>query len=246
MEYRALSSHRRSSGARRWSGRLLGALFPPTCILCGAPGAGGRDLCLGCAAELPFNRHSCPCCGIPFDGPVAALCGSCQRRAPPFARAIAALRYETPVPNLVADAKFRGGLNTARLLGEILADEIREQGLTLPQALLPVPLHPRRLAERGYNQALEIARVVGRALALPIDARCCRRVLATPPQAGLDQGARRRNLRGAFTAQTPLPWAHIAIVDDVMTTGSTVSELALVLRRAGAGTIDIWAVARTA
>lgn len=236
------------SGSHFRPGRLLAVLFPPTCILCGAPGADGRDLCAGCAAELPFNRHSCPRCAVPFDQStaVAALCGACQRRAPPYEHVFAALRYETPVPSLVADAKFRGRLNTARLLGHILADGVRDQGAPLPQVLLPVPLHPRRLAGRGYNQALEIARVVGRALTIPIAARSCRRVLATPPQAGLDEPARRRNLRGAFAAQLPLPWAHVAIVDDVMTTGSTVSELARVLRRAGAVTVVVWAVARTA
>jgi ComF family protein len=111
--------------------------------------------------------------------------------------------------------------------------------------LVPVPLHPGRLAERGYNQALEIARVLGGGLDLPLDSRCCHRVAATPPQAGLDEVARRRNIRGAFAVHSPLPWSRVAIVDDVVTTGSTVSELARVLRRAGVREIEVWAAART-
>jgi ComF family protein len=227
--------------------RLLGLLLPPTCILCGAPGAGGRDLCAGCAAELPGNLDCCPRCALPFDAPLPPgnICGACQRRPPPFERTLAALRYEAPIPSLVADVKFHGRLNAARLLGQLLADAVLAQVVTLPQVLLPVPLHPRRLAGRGYNQSMEIARVVGAMLALPVAAGCCHRVLATAPQAGLDERARRGNIRGAFAAQTPLPWTRVAIVDDVVTTGSTASELARVLRRAGAAWVEVWAVART-
>jgi ComF family protein len=226
---------------------VLDALFPPTCVLCGAPGAGGLDLCAGCAAELPWNRHACARCALPFDGPgyPGVLCGPCQRRAPPYERCIAALRYATPAPTLVGAAKFRGRLNAARLLGQVLAESVRVSGEPLPEVLVPVPLHRARLAERGYNQALEIARVLGRALALPVDHRCSERILATLPQAGLDEGTRRRNIRGAFRARSPLGWRHLAILDDVVTTGSTVEELARVLRRAGADRIAVWAVART-
>ena len=158
---------------------------------------------------------------------------------------LAALRYETPIPSLVADAKFHGHLNAVRLLGHLLAEAVSLVAAPLPQALIPVPLHPDRLAVRGYNQSVEIARVVGHALALPVDIFCCRRVLATPPQAGLDERARRRNIRGAFTAQSPFPWEHVAILDDVMTTGSTATELTRVLRRAGAARVEVWAAART-
>ena len=227
--------------------RLLAVLFPPTCVLCGAPGAGERDLCVGCAAELPYNRYACARCALPFSAPLTAdtLCGSCQRRPPPFGRVLAALRYETPLPTLMGAVKFRGRLNHARLLGQLLAEAVQGRPSAAPQVLIPVPLHPERLAWRGFNQSLEIARVVAHALDLPIDTRCCRRVLHTPPQTGLDEAARRRNMRGAFAAQTPLPWRRIAILDDVVTTGSTVSELALVLLRAGAESVEVWAVART-
>lgn len=227
---------------------LLSLLFPPTCLLCGAPGsASGCDLCAGCAADLPRNLDACPRCALPFDGPLppGVLCGRCQRRLPPFDRCLATFRYECVVPSLVVGAKFEGRLDLARLLGQCLVDTVRVAGAEWPEVLVPVPLHPARLRARGYNQALEIARVMGRELALPVDPLCCSRVRATPPQTGLDARARRRNLRGAFEAAEPFRWRRLAIVDDVVTTGSTITELAWVLRRAGAERIDVWAVART-
>jgi ComF family protein len=227
--------------------RLIAPLFPPTCILCGAPGAAGRDLCAGCVAELPWLLNGCPLCAAPCAVPLPPgyPCGACQRHRPPFARTLAAFCYAYPVSNLVGDMKFRGRLNAARLLGQLLADRIAARCDDLPEVLLPVPLHPARLAQRGYNQSREIARSTGRLLGLPVDTGCCRRVIATPPQAGLDEPSRRRNVRGAFAVCTPLPWAQVAIVDDVVTTGSTVGELARVLLRAGAARVEVWAVART-
>ena len=227
---------------------ILARLFPPTCLLCGAPGsASGRDLCAGCADDLPRNLDACPRCALPFDGPLPSgvLCGRCQRRPPLFDRCLAAFRYEGVVPSLVVGAKFEGRLDLARLLGQCLAAAVRGSQPEWPEVLVPVPLHPARLRARGYNQALEIARVLGRELALPVDPFCCQRVRATPPQAGLDERARWRNLRGAFEVQEPLGWRRLAIVDDVVTTGSTIVELARVLRRAGCERIDVWTVART-
>lgn len=236
------------SGNRRLGlDALVGLIFPPTCLLCGAPGADGRDLCRGCAADLPRNINACARCALPFaaPSPAGALCGRCQRRAPPFDRCLAAFRYEGVVPTLVTDVKFRGRLNVARLLGQCLAERARSQGTTLPSLLIPVPLHPRRQRERGYNQALEIARIVGRELKIPVAADRCIRATATPPQTGLDERERRRNIRGAFAARGDLTGVDLAIIDDVVTTGSTVSELSRILNAAGAQRIEVWAVART-
>jgi ComF family protein len=230
--------------------RFLAALFPATCVLCGAPGIaakGGRDLCPGCMAELPHNRNACVQCAMPFESPMpfGTRCAACQRRAPPFDTSLAAFRYEAAIPSLVVGIKFRGRLGLARLLGQCLADRVREANQPRPEVLLPVPLHPSRLRTRGYNQALEIARVVGRDLSLPIDHACCVRIQATPPQAGLDERTRRRNIRGAFATRGTLPWDHVAILDDVVTTGSTVAELSRVLRAAGVRRIQVWSVGRT-
>lgn len=226
-------------------------LFPPTCILCGAPGDNGLDLCAGCRDDLPGIAPCCPRCALPLPADLASsrghasLCGACQRRPPPFSSCHAAFRYQPPLPAMVAGLKFRGRLNVLRLTGLLLAASLRESGAELPDAIVPVPLHRQRLRKRGYNQALELARIVGRELAVPVDDRCCERVLATKPQAELEQKARHTNLRGAFRAIVDMAGRHVAILDDVVTTASTVAELARVLRRAGCRRVDVWTLART-
>jgi ComF family protein len=225
----------------------LERLYPPTCVLCGAPGHAGLDLCPGCLADLPHNLHCCARCALPLptDRPVGSLCGGCLRKPPPFAACLAAFRYEDPLPALVGGAKFRGRLNLARLLGLSLARYVGERSAQPPGAIVPVPLHPDRLRERGYNQALEVARAVARALSIPLDTGCCARVRATAPQASLERKERRRNLRGAFEVHRPPATEHVVILDDVVTTGSTAAELTKALLAAGAHRVEVWAVART-
>ncbi len=232
---------------RPWLEGLLQRLYPPTCVLCGGPGDAGLDLCPGCRADLPHNRHACPRCAIPLPEGQSpgTLCGPCQRRPPPYAASHAAFRYEDPLPALIGGVKFRARFNLARLLGACLAQALLEQGAERPGLIIPVPLHRRRLRERGYNQALELARVVSATLAIPIDTQSCTRIAHTSPQVGLDDRERRRNVRGAFAVLRPPEATHVAILDDVVTTGSTVAELALVLRQAGVARVDVWAVART-
>ncbi len=236
--------------AERFANWFMDLLFPATCVLCGAPGEDGLDLCLGCRSDLPAIDPCCTRCALPLpaelvDGGKAVLCGACQRRAPPFMICQAAFRYQEPLPVLIAGLKFRGRLNLLRLLGLLLARRLQATSADLPDLILPVPLHPSRLRQRGYNQARELARVVGKQLAVRVDDSFCARVLATTPQADLDQKARMKNMRGAFSALKRLDGLYIAVLDDVVTTGSTVSELARTLRAAGAARVDVWTVART-
>ncbi|QIK39131.1 ComF family protein [Caldichromatium japonicum] len=224
---------------------LLDLIYPPTCLLCGAPGV-GQDLCLGCHSELPYHRLACSRCGLPFadEMPPGRLCGRCQRRPPPFAQCLTVFSYAGPVPFLVTGAKFHGHLEAARLLGQCLAERVSESGVELPEALVPVPLHPRRQRARGYNQAFEIGRVAARLLRLPIEPQLAARIIDTPPQTMLDGRARRRNVRRAFAVRGMAAGRHLAIVDDVMTTGSTLSELTKALLRSGARRVDAWVIAR--
>ncbi|GAB0150157.1 ComF family protein [Marichromatium sp. PS1] len=228
--------------------RLIEGLYPPTCVLCGAPGESGFDLCAGCRAELPVNHHCCARCAQPFDTDLGAgrWCGRCVARPPPFVRCHAPLRYQGLVPGLIADLKFHARLDRAVLLGRLLAETRAALAPPLPELLVPVPLHPARQRARGYNQALELARVAGVALDVAVAPGLCLRVRATPPQVGQQRRARQRNIGpGAFTLARALPARRLAIVDDVMTTGATVSALARVLTRAGACEIEVWVVART-
>lgn len=220
-------------------------LYPPTCLLCGDDGAGGLDLCRGCMDALPFNRPACPTCGLPLPArsPPGVSCGRCQKRPPAFHSAIVPFRYEEPIRYLIHDLKFRGRTTGARLLGNLLADALLELDRR-PQCLIPVPLHPARYRERGYNQAAEIARIVARRLRIPLGLDTCRRIRSTRPQAELSAAERRRNLRGAFEVVDKLDADHVALLDDVVTTGSTMNELAKTIRAAGANVVDVWAIAR--
>jgi ComF family protein len=233
-----------------WPAGLQGlarAVLPPTCLLCGAPGHEDLDLCSGCLADLPRNPGACPNCALPLPpaAPPGWPCGACLRQPPPFDAAYVPLEYAAAVPYLVTGLKFRRHMANARLLGELLARALADRPGPLPQAILPVPLHPARLRSRGFNQSLELARIPARRLGLPLATRCCVRRLATAPQTSLGAQVRAANVRGAFAVLGPLPYSHLAILDDVMTTGSTVAELARVLKSAGVRRVEIWAAARS-
>lgn len=229
-----------------WLESLQAVLYPPTCVLCRAPGAEGLDLCVGCSEHLPHNPSACDRCALPLPpGQGGGVCGRCQRAPPPYDRCHGAFLYREPISRLIGGLKFQGRLHQGRLLGELLARSLQGPTLSRPELLIPVPLHPERIRARGYNQALEIARWVARALDLPLDARSCRRIRATTAQSDLPLEERRRNLRGAFALVRPLQARHVALLDDVVTSGATVSELTGVLKRAGVAQVDVWAVART-
>ena len=223
--------------------RLERLLLPPRCLLCAAA-AGDDALCTACRDELPRNALCCARCAEPLAQP-APLCGQCLRWAPPWDAAWAPFRYAWPLDAL--DARFKFGADLAA--GRALAAQWRAQPPPgpLPAALVPVPLHVSRLRRRGYNQALELARPLGRALSLPVLPAALLRIRATAAQTELDRAARRRNVRGAFAVAraVALP-AHVAVLDDVLTTGATAHEAASALLRAGAATVDLWVIARTA
>jgi ComF family protein len=224
------------------AGRLQRAVFPLRCLLCDAPGVDDRDLCGGCAAALPRNDICCARCALPLKI-AAALCGECLKREPPFASTFAPFEYGHPLDLLLVRLKFARGLAAGSVLARLVLDAIARHRIVLPQAIVPVPLHRRRLRERGYNQALELAKPVARGLGIPL-CEILSRTRATAAQSDLDAAARRRNLKGAFgIVASDLP-AHVALIDDVMTTGTTVRECARTLRRAGVERVDVWAVAR--
>ena len=232
------------SAVDNWLGAVGRVVFPPSCALCGEHSATGRDLCAACAVELPFNRSCCARCALPLATPALA-CGECLRKPPPFDAAIAPLRYEWPLDRLVTRLKFSVDLAVGRVLAELLQDAVRSAADRI-DLVVPVPLHLQRLRERGFNQALELARPIARRLGLPLDHAVLARTRATPPQTGLAAAERRRNLRDAFAVRGTLAGRSIALVDDVVTTTATVRACARALKQAGAGRVEVWAVARAA
>ncbi len=216
-------------------------LFGGTCFLC--RGAAAGLLCAECDAELPrLGAELCPRCAL--DSPGGALCGRCLARAPHYDATVAALAYRFPADVLVQALKFRAELALAPLLGELLA--ARLDGAGGASHIVPVPLAAARLAVRGYNQALEIARVVARATGARLAPELCERVRDTRAQTELPPEDRARNVRGAFRAPKLLKGLAVAVLDDVMTTGATLDEVARTLKAAGAARVVNWVVARTA
>jgi ComF family protein len=217
-------------------------VLPLHCLLCGAPGDDGLDLCRDCAAELPRNRTCCVRCALPL-AQSAVMCGQCIKRTPPWEAAWVPFRYAWPLDRLESRFKFGADLAAGRALSTLWLREPKPE--SRPQWIVPVPLHRTRLRQRGYNQALELARPLARYFDVPLRHDVLERVRPTAAQTELSALTRRRNVRGAFAIKpgTPLP-AHVALVDDVMTTGATLIESAKALRRAGVQRVDVWALAR--
>jgi ComF family protein len=215
-------------------------LLAPRCLVCGEAGFDGLDLCPWCRVELPWNEPACARCALPLAGGLD--CPRCLADAPPFTRAHAAFRYEFPIDRLLPRFKFHADLAAGELLATLVHWSL--DPAQWPQALLPVPLHRSRLRSRGYDQALELARALSRETQLPVLSSRLRRVRRTQAQTELGRNARRRNVFGAFALAPgpPLP-AHVALVDDVLTTGATAGECAHLLLDAGVARVDLWTVA---
>ena len=229
--------------------RLGRLLWSPYCQLCGdgiPSHQADLGLCDGCRADLPYNRHACRCCALPLPPAAPTLCGPCSRKPPPFDDALAPFHYRPPIDRLLLELKFNQRLHLGRSLGHLWLAWLAEQldPAQRPDLILPIPLHPHRLRTRGYNQALELARPLARELAIPIATDLCRRSMDTPQQTRLDRKERRCNLRGAFEVTAPLTGRHLVVLDDVVTTGATVVEVAKILKRAGAERVSVWSLAR--
>ncbi len=214
-------------------------LLAQSCALCGA-GSGGDPLCAPCAVELPrLPDGRCSICALPLTS--GAVCGACLASPPRYARVRAPFAYGYPLDALIRAYKYGGRLAYSRLLGSALAAHVGRDA----DAIVAMPLSPARLAERGFNQALEIARVVAGATGIPLLPFACRKVVDTAPQAALPWKERAKNVRRAFVCDAELTGRRVAVVDDVLTTGATLNELARVLRKAGAVEVQGWVVART-
>ncbi|OGT08752.1 MAG: hypothetical protein A2X78_02465 [Gammaproteobacteria bacterium GWE2_37_16] len=226
--------------------------FPRRCVLCAARGQDDLDICIACAGDLPYMKNACPSCGAILPNEMAVedttkQCGACFGQNLPFQCVYAAFLYQNPIAQLLIDLKFNQKLLYAKVLGTLMADYLEKcySKKNKPQLIIPVPLHKKRLRERGYNQALELARPIEKRLQIPVDKYSCVRVKQTAAQSLLPFDERQSNVRQAFAIRKPLAVKYVAIFDDILTTGSTVKELSQVLRKAGVTKIDVWCCAKT-
>lgn len=227
--------------------KLARVLLPQDCLLCGDPaesitdsGSGSGVLCPACRDTLPRAPvECCPICALP--GPATGPCGACLKHPPHYDATLTSLMYAFPVDRLIQMLKYQHRLPVANMLAGMML----QAAPGTMDVLIPVPLSASRLRERGFNQALELARLLGKALGRPVEPNTCHRVVDTPPQAALAWGQRHKNIRNAFECAQDFSGRHVVLVDDVMTTGATLDELARTLKLHGASRVTNWVAART-
>ncbi len=220
-------------------------LFPGRCLVCGENGLPGRDICASCLDRLPANDPCCSCCAEPLPSEKAdgSLCGACSAKPPPFRRIIAPWRYAAPLDTLIRQLKFHHRLAAGRLLGELLAERIPAG--PHPGLLLPVPQHPRQLKQRGFNHSSEITLALSRNTGIPWSPWALKKIRHTTAQHDLSRQDRLKNLKGCFAFDPLGEHQHVAVVDDIVTTGATAREISLALKKAGVAQVEFWAIART-
>ena len=227
----------------------LTKLFSKQCLLCLSPTNNTHLLCSHCESDLPTNSSYCIICASPLPAPAASdtalTCGQCQKAPPHYTTSIIPNLYASPLKELIGQFKFHGSLFCAPLLAQTFIRSVQHRKNNLPECIIPIPLHTKRLHERGFNQSLELARIIAEQLHVPLDYTLCQRNKSTPFQSGLSSKQRRQNLKNAFVISKPHNYKHVAIFDDVVTTGTTVNEFAKELKASGIGIIEVWAIART-
>ena len=217
--------------------------FSGSCLLCRARTT--TYVCKGCEADLLFPEYMrCLVCAAQTTS-TTLVCGECVAGGPSFDITEVLYSYRFPVDRIIKTGKYEDKPELIAHLADKLSDKLMQRITSMPDALVPVPLHPARLRDRGFNQSLIIAKRIAAKLHLPVIDTAMARVVDRPPQSALNGTARQRNIRGVFKSKQKTDVQHIAIVDDVITTGATANELALVLRKAGCVEIEVWAIART-
>jgi len=216
--------------------------LPAICVLCNQYHQSRLAVCADCNQFFKPLGPCCRFCALPLPDGNFMVCGQCCKKKPFFDQAIAAWRFEEPFRSLVHQFKYHDGLYLRNFLATSMLQNMPAD-IHKTQCLMPVPMHPKRLRHRGFNQAAELAKYLAQILKLPCDLSSCQKILNTAPQAELNGKQRQQNLRGAFVVQ-PHQYQHITLVDDLLTTGSTANELARALKKQGAVQVDVWCCAR--
>ncbi|MRI31712.1 amidophosphoribosyltransferase [Endozoicomonas sp. OPT23] len=223
-----------------------------SCLLCRADTTADKPLCGLCIDSLPIASNACYCCGLPMLESFSQVCANCLKKPPAFDRCISAFQYDFPVNFLIQKIKHQRQIvflpPLVKQLSKILIHSYDDE--PWPETIIPVPLHNQRLRVRGFDQSLLLARKLHTGInensVLSLESRLVKRQKYTDSQQGLTAKRRKTNLKNAFIISKSFSFRHVAIVDDVVTTGATVSEIALLLKKQGAERVDVWCLARTA
>jgi len=225
---------------------ILNQVLPSQCLLCQAKVNQVLPLCAACKDELPWNHQACHHCGKHIESKEQTICGHCITSPPNYDRVFTAFKYETPINAWVSSMKFFDQWQFSKILGLLFAEKLIKtlKPTNHPDLIIPVPLHPKRITKRGFNQALEIAKPISRAFKIPLDYHSIKRIKNTLAQSELDKPTRDRNLKNAFHIRKAIKAKHIAIVDDVATTGNTIQAVTDILKKHGVERVDVWVCTR--
>lgn len=216
--------------------------IPAVCVLCQQYHYERCAVCNYCMALFKKIDFACSYCSLPLPDETFLICGSCIKEKPIFDQVITTYCFEQPLRTLIHEFKYQEALYLRGFLAKLMLEAMNSTPLS-SQCLVPVPLHPIRLRERGFNQAAELCKLLARKLKIPYELRLCEKIIHTVPQVGLSAKLRQKNLHQAFIAK-PTTYKHITLIDDLFTTGSTANELAKTLKQQGVEQVDLWCCAR--
>ena len=216
--------------------------LPSVCVLCHQYHRETITICKQCATLLKPIGPACSYCALPLPDEQFLVCGHCLQEKPAFDRTLTHYRFEEPLRTLLHEFKYHEALYLRNFLAKLMLDALPKQVIQT-QCLIPVPLHPKRLRQRGFNQAAELSKLLAKQLKIPCELRLCSKVINTVPQVSVNSDERRKNLRQAFRSKA-IPYQQVTLVDDLVTTGSTANELARILKQEGVARVDLWCCAR--
>lgn len=216
--------------------------LPSICVLCNQFHRTALAVCPPCIELLPSIEPACMHCAFPLPDKDYLICGHCIKSPPHFDRATIGYYFEEPLRGLLHRFKYHNGLYLGSFLAQLILNSWKKSP-SFPQCLIPVPMHPNKIKSRGFNQTILLARILSKQLNIPLDLLTCKKKINTLAQAELNGQTRKQNIKNAFSIQ-PNQYQHVALIDDLLTTGSTVNELARSLKKSGIQQVDIWCCAR--
>jgi len=218
--------------------------IPQQCLLCHQTTHTGQPLCEHCQADLPINALHCSCCSLPLFNE-AQLCGQCQQQLKAYQSSHIPWRYESFMRQLIRKFKFDQDFSSGRLLIDLYIETLLKQHVPIPEVIIPVPSHPSRIRKRGINISLWLAKQIGKKLTVEVNNQLIEKKRSGIVQHELDRQQRLKNLQGAFAIKKHADYRHVAVIDDIVTTGATADEVSRVLKANGVEQIQVWALART-